>query len=275
MLKDHGSLSPSTLFTTEYPEGAPLLATTRGTTATRPRLTAVPTDGNTAPVLKRAEADLDAPPVWLLEEVPALDERSFYDKAKRVFDFSLALVAVLATLPLTIAIAIAIKLDSKGPVFFCQERLGKGTRRFSMIKFRTMVTNCDELTQELMAMNEATGPMFKMRQDPRITRVGRILRRTSLDELPQLFNVLFGQMSLVGPRPALPRELNGFDKVQRLRTRVLPGLTGLWQVSGRSDLPFDEMVRLDIAYMETRSLLNDVRIILKTVPSVLFGVGAY
>jgi lipopolysaccharide/colanic/teichoic acid biosynthesis glycosyltransferase len=227
----------------------------------------------TAPVLETEVSD--APPVWLLEDVPALDARTAYDMAKRVFDFTLALLAVIATLPLTIVIAIAIKLDTRGPVFFRQERLGKGTRRFTMLKFRTMVVNCDDLTKELMALNEASGPMFKVRRDPRITRVGRILRRTSLDELPQLFNVLLGEMSVVGPRPALPRELNGFDRVQRLRTRVLPGLTGLWQVSGRSDLPFDEMVRLDIQYMETRSLLNDVRIIVKTVPSVLFGVGAY
>jgi exopolysaccharide biosynthesis polyprenyl glycosylphosphotransferase len=249
------------------------MASERGSLATRTRLSTVPAAGNTATVLHPAVAD--APPVWLLEEVPALEVRSFYDFGKRVFDFAVALVAVIATLPLTVLIAIAIKLDTHGPVFFRQERLGKGSRRFSMIKFRTMLVDCDELTKELMALNEASGPMFKVRRDPRITRVGRILRRTSLDELPQLFNVLLGQMSLVGPRPALPRELSGYDSVQRLRTRVLPGLTGLWQVSGRSDLSFDEMVRLDIEYMENRSLLNDMVIILKTVPSVVFGIGAY
>ncbi len=250
------------------------MASERGTIATRPRLTAVPSNGNTAPLLQPAHVS-DTPPVWLLENVPALDARNAYDVAKRIFDFTLALLAVIVTMPLTILIAIAIKLDTKGPVFFRQERLGKGTKRFSMIKFRTMVVDCDELTKELIALNEASGPMFKIRRDPRITRVGRLLRRTSLDELPQLFNVLMGQMSIVGPRPALPRELSGYDSVQRLRTRVLPGLTGLWQVSGRSNLPFDEMVRLDIEYMENRSLLNDIRIILKTVPSVVFGIGAY
>jgi lipopolysaccharide/colanic/teichoic acid biosynthesis glycosyltransferase len=166
-------------------------------------------------------------------------------------------------------------LESRGPVFFKQERLGKATRRFTMIKFRSMYIDGEERIKDLVALNEATGPLFKMRRDPRITRVGRILRRTSLDELPQLFNVLLGTMSIVGPRPPLPRELAGFDEIQRARLRVLPGLTGLWQVSGRSDLPFEEMVRLDMEYIEKRSLVLDLRIIAMTVPSVVLGVGAY
>jgi exopolysaccharide biosynthesis polyprenyl glycosylphosphotransferase len=222
-----------------------------------------------------AAATLDAPPLWLLEDEPELKARRVYDIAKRAFDFTLALVAVVLLSPLLIAIAVLIKFDSRGPVFFTQERLGKGTRRFTMIKFRSMHVDGDERFKELMALNEATGPLFKMRRDPRITRVGRILRRTSLDELPQLFNVLAGSMSIVGPRPPLPRELAGFDRIQRARLRVLPGLTGLWQVSGRSDLPFEEMVRLDMEYIEKRSLLTDLRIIVMTVPSVVLGVGAY
>jgi lipopolysaccharide/colanic/teichoic acid biosynthesis glycosyltransferase len=143
-----------------------------------------------------------------------------------------------------------------------------------MLKFRSMLQNCD-LPAELIARNETTGPLFKMRDDPRITRVGRWLRRTSLDEVPQLLNILAGSMSLVGPRPPLPRELAGYGEVQRQRLRVLPGLTGLWQVSGRSNLPFEEMVQLDLRYIERRSLLFDVMIILKTVPCVLLAKGAY
>jgi lipopolysaccharide/colanic/teichoic acid biosynthesis glycosyltransferase len=196
------------------------------------------------------------------------------DPVRLLWDGLNRLAAALALLPLLppiLVIAAWIRIaDGKG-VLFIQDRAGRDGVPFRMWKFRTMVHNAVGLSSQL----GISDPFGLVEDDPRITRCGRFLRRTSLDELPQLFNVLFGQMSLVGPRPALPRELNGFDKVQRLRTRVLPGLTGLWQVSGRSDLPFDEMVRLDIAYMETRSLLNDVRIILKTVPSVLFGVGAY
>jgi exopolysaccharide biosynthesis polyprenyl glycosylphosphotransferase len=218
---------------------------------------------------------VDAPPLWLLQDEPALDERRFYDMAKRVLDFSIAVLAVIVLSPVLLAIAIAIKLDSRGPVFFKQERLGKGTRRFTMIKFRSMYTDGEQRLGELAQLNEATGPLFKMKRDPRITRVGRILRRTSLDELPQLFNVLAGSMSIVGPRPPLPRELNGFDSIQRARLRVLPGLTGLWQISGRSNLPFEEMVRLDMEYIERRSLVTDLRIIAMTIPSVVLGVGAY
>jgi exopolysaccharide biosynthesis polyprenyl glycosylphosphotransferase len=218
---------------------------------------------------------VDTPPLWLLEEEPELAERRYYDVAKRALDFIIALVSIIVLSPVLMAIAIAIKLDSRGSVFFKQERLGKGTRRFTMIKFRSMYVDGDARIGELAALNEATGPLFKMRRDPRITRVGRILRRTSLDELPQLFNVLAGTMSIVGPRPPLPRELAGFDRIQRARLRVLPGLTGLWQVSGRSDLPFEEMVRLDMEYIEKRSLIMDLRIIAMTVPSVVLGVGAY
>jgi lipopolysaccharide/colanic/teichoic acid biosynthesis glycosyltransferase len=198
-----------------------------------------------------------------------------YDALKRLSDAVISLAGILLTLPLLVAIAVLIRLDSPGPVLFRQQRLGKDLQPFTMLKFRTMYVDREELPPELRAQNESTGPLFKMRADPRITRVGRVLRRTSLDELPQLLNILGGQMSLVGPRPPLPRELAGFDEVQRQRLRVLPGLTGLWQVSGRSNLPFEEMVRLDLRYIEQRSLLTDASIMLKTVPSVLFGRGAY
>lgn len=198
-----------------------------------------------------------------------------YDVLKRLLDFLVALVAIIVTLPLMITVAILIKLDSRGPVLFKQQRLGRDTRTFPMLKFRTMYANSESIPTELLRKNESTGPLFKMRHDPRITRTGRFLRRTSLDELPQLFNILAGHMSLVGPRPPLPRELAGFDTIQRLRLRVLPGLTGLWQVNGRSDLPFDDMVRLDLRYIEERSFWLDVIILLKTLPSVIAGKGAY
>jgi lipopolysaccharide/colanic/teichoic acid biosynthesis glycosyltransferase len=190
-------------------------------------------------------------------------------------DIALALVGVFIALPLIAVIALLIRLDSPGPVFFRQERMGKNLRPFMMLKFRSMYVNAGDLPQELLRKNESSGPLFKMRHDPRITRAGRWLRRTSLDELPQLFNVLAGEMSLVGPRPPLPREIVGFEDIQRSRLRVVPGLTGLWQVSGRSNLPFEEMVRLDARYIEERSLTLDALIILKTVPSVLLGRGAY
>jgi exopolysaccharide biosynthesis polyprenyl glycosylphosphotransferase len=239
------------------------------------RLVPTPSLLATAEAMAPAVEALDTPPLWLLEDEPELDERRVYDLAKRALDFAIALLSVIVLSPVLLLIAIAIKLDSKGPVFFKQERLGKGTRRFTMVKFRSMYVDGDERIGELAALNEATGPLFKMRSDPRITRAGRILRRTSLDELPQLFNVLAGTMSIVGPRPPLPRELTGFDDIQRARLRVLPGLTGLWQVSGRSNLPFEEMVRLDLEYIENRSIVMDLRIIAMTVPSVVLGVGAY
>jgi exopolysaccharide biosynthesis polyprenyl glycosylphosphotransferase len=212
----------------------------------------------------------------------ALPETSFdlapsrlYDTAKRLLDIAVALIGILIMLPLMLTIALLIRLDSRGPVLFRQQRLGRQTRTFTMLKFRTMYVNSETIPPELLRRNESTGPLFKIRRDPRITRIGRFLRRTSLDELPQLFNILTGQMSLVGPRPPLPRELAGFDTVQRLRLRVQPGLTGLWQVMGRSNLPFDDMVRLDLQYIDERSLWLDIVILLKTLPSVLSGRGAY
>ncbi len=211
----------------------------------------------------------------LAEQSDVLATRHVYEAAKRVFDFALALIGLGLLTPLFAVVALLIKLESEGPVFYRQERLGKGAKPFFMFKFRSMYT-CDvEIPPELLKLNESTGPLFKMRNDPRVTRTGRFIRRTSIDELPQLINVLLGQMSLVGPRPPLPRELAGFDRVQRLRLRVVPGVTGPWQVSGRSSLPFEEMVRLDLEYIDERSLLLDLKLLLRTVPTVLFGDGAY
>jgi len=200
---------------------------------------------------------------------------SYYEPTKRAFDVLLALVALILLLPLLIAIAVAVRLNSRGPILLRQVRLGRGGRPFPLYKFRTMRVGSEELSPELVARNESNGPLFKMRHDPRVTGVGRLLRRFSMDELPQLLNILLGQMSFVGPRPPLLRELAGYSREQRLRLRVVPGLTGLWQISGRSHLPFEEMVRLDLMYIERRSLTFDLWILWKTIPVVLRGHGAY
>lgn len=194
---------------------------------------------------------------------------------KRIFDLAFTIPFLLLTAPLWLLIAIAIKLDSSGPVFFKQERAGKNGKSFQVYKFRSMVVGAEAEQQKLIAQNEASGPLFKIRDDPRRTRVGRFIRQTSLDELPQFINVLRGEMSVVGPRPALFSEVAQYQEWQRKRLDIQPGITGLWQVSGRSDLTFDEMVMLDIYYGENWSLMSDIRIILRTIPQVLFGDGAY
>lgn len=194
---------------------------------------------------------------------------------KRALDLVFSILFITLSAPLWLIIAIAIKLDSPGPVLFKQERAGKNGRPFKVYKFRSMVVGAEAEQQKLLAQNEASGPLFKIRDDPRRTRVGRFLRQTSLDELPQFINVLRGEMSVVGPRPALFSEVAQYQEWQRKRLDIQPGITGLWQVSGRSDLTFDEMVLLDIYYGENWSLGADIRIILRTIPQVLFGDGAY
>ncbi len=194
---------------------------------------------------------------------------------KRGIDVLGSAVGLLLTSPLLVIIAIAIRLDSPGPVIFSQPRVGRDGRLFKVYKFRTMIKDADQIKDQVRHLNEAQGPMFKIREDPRITRMGRFLRRTSLDELPQFWNSLRGDMSLVGPRPALPDEVAGYADWHRKRLATAPGITGLWQVSGRSDLPFDEMVLLDIYYIENWSPLLDLSILLRTVPSVLARSGAY
>jgi exopolysaccharide biosynthesis polyprenyl glycosylphosphotransferase len=194
---------------------------------------------------------------------------------KRVSDVALTLFFSLIALPLGLIIAIAVWFDSRGPVFYTQTRVGKNGEPFSCYKFRSMVVGADELRAEIDVLNEASGPLFKVRDDPRRTRVGRFLRRYSLDELPQLFNVLRGDMSLVGPRPNLPEEVAQYKEWHKRRLSVSPGITGLWQVSGRSDLTFDEMVLLDIYYVENWNLAMDFSILLRSIPAVLRGQGAY
>ena len=194
---------------------------------------------------------------------------------KRAMDLALTLLAAPIVLPLAAIIILAIRRDSPGQAIFRQLRIGKGGRPFTAYKFRTMVADAEARKAELAALNEADGPIFKIRNDPRMTRVGRILRRTSLDELPQFWNVLRGEMSLVGPRPPTPDEAACYEEWHRRRLDVTPGLTGLWQVLGRSDTSFDEMVRLDIYYAENWSPGMDLRILLQTIPVVISGKGAY
>ncbi|WP_424183356.1 sugar transferase [Actinokineospora sp. G85] len=184
-----------------------------------------------------------------------------------------ALLALLS--PLMVAVAVAIAVDTRGPVFYKQRRVGKDGREFTIVKFRTMVTNAHQMVAGLTERNEGHGLLFKMRKDPRVTRVGAVLRRYSIDELPQLFNVLAGPMSLVGPRPPLPEETAKYAPDVRRRLLVKPGLTGLWQVSGRSDLPWEEAVRLDLRYVEDWSLALDCVILWKTFRAVFSGAGAY
>jgi len=194
---------------------------------------------------------------------------------KDLFDRGVAGMALILLSPLMIAVAIAVKLPDSGPALFTQTRVGKDGRPFKIYKFRTMVVDAEKRLAELRAKNENDGVLFKMRRDPRITAVGARLRKWSLDELPQLFNVLLGEMSLVGPRPALPDETAQYADHVRRRLVVKPGLTGLWQVSGRSDLSWDESVRLDLRYVENWSLALDLQILWKTVAVILRGSGAY
>jgi exopolysaccharide biosynthesis polyprenyl glycosylphosphotransferase len=194
---------------------------------------------------------------------------------KRTMDLALTVLALPIVLPLGVMLAIIVRLDSPGPAIFRQRRIGRDGRPFICYKFRTMVVDAEERKAELAALNEADGPLFKIRNDPRMTRVGRFLRRYSLDELPQLWNILRGDMSWVGPRPATPEEVAQYEDWHYRRLTVVPGLTGLSQVLGRSDISFDEMVRLDIFYTENWTPGMDLRILLQTIPVVISGRGAY
>ncbi len=194
---------------------------------------------------------------------------------KRGFDLVVSLLVAVVGLPVWALIALAIKLDSRGPIFFVDRRIGVGEREFGMLKFRTMVADAAGLQTELEQDNEAEGALFKIREDPRVTRVGRFLRRFSLDEIPQVANVLKGEMSLVGPRPLPLRDYQLLEDWHRRRYAVLPGMTGLWQISGRSGLSFDDLVRLDFTYLENWSIWLDISIIVKTIPAVITRRGAY
>jgi exopolysaccharide biosynthesis polyprenyl glycosylphosphotransferase len=194
---------------------------------------------------------------------------------KRFVDVMLSSLALVALTPLLLAIALLIKLDSPGPVLFRQERCGRGGRGFQIVKFRSMIASAEDDLAGLLDQNEASGVLFKLRNDPRITRVGRVLRKYSLDELPQIWNILIGEMSVVGPRPPLPGEVTAYESHVRRRFYIKPGLTGLWQVNGRSNLSWEESVRLDLYYVENWSLAGDLMIIWRTVKTVLKPDGAY
>jgi exopolysaccharide biosynthesis polyprenyl glycosylphosphotransferase len=193
---------------------------------------------------------------------------------KRVIDILASATALLLLSPLMIVVALIVKFTSRGPILFKQLRVGRNARPFNMLKFRSMIANAEELKAKLMQQNEQSGPVFKMSRDPRITPIGRFIRKYSIDELPQLINVLRGEMSLVGPRPPVPSEVAKYEAWQRRRLSVRPGLTCVWQVSGRNQISFEEWMYLDMQYIDHWSLAQDVQLILKTVPVVLTGRGA-
>jgi lipopolysaccharide/colanic/teichoic acid biosynthesis glycosyltransferase len=203
-------------------------------------------------------------------------EWNMYELLKRVTDCSLAGLGLLTLSPFFALLSIAIKLESPGPVLFHQTRIGHGGTPFRCWKFRSMFTDAEQRKNELLEDNEMEGgTTFKMKRDPRITRVGRFIRKASIDELPQLWNVFVGDMSLVGPRPPVPQEVATYTAFERQRLLVKPGITCIWQVSGRSDIPFPEQVRLDIQYILQRSLWLDLTLLLRTIPAVLLARGAY
>ncbi|MCC4322842.1 sugar transferase [Limosilactobacillus reuteri] len=212
--------------------------------------------------------------IYINEE--KLNHQYFYRTVKRTFDIVASCIALILLSPLFLIIAICIKVnDPKGPVFYSQSRVGKDGQRFRMYKFRSMVVNADELLDRLKDENEISGAMFKIKNDPRITKVGRVLRKYSLDELPQLVNVIEGSMSIVGPRPPLVSEVKEYSNYDKQRLMVKPGATGMWQVGGRNDVDFAEMVRLDLTYIQQRSILLDVKIMFETVKIMIKPNGAY
>lgn len=195
---------------------------------------------------------------------------------KRILDIIGAVSGIILLVPVFLFVALLIKLeDPKGPILFYQTRIGKDGKPFRMYKFRSMVSNAEELLTHLLSKNEINGLMFKMKEDPRITNIGKFIRRTSIDELPQLFNVIKGEMSLVGPRPPLPREVKDYSPYHMNRLKVTPGCTGLWQVSGRNNLDFEQMIELDIRYIMQRDFFFDLKIILKTIRLLLGSKDAY
>ena len=199
-----------------------------------------------------------------------------YIRIKRLLDIFVSLFGIILLSPLILIVAILIKIeDPNGPVFFKQVRVGKDEKKFYIYKFRSMVIDAEDRLNDLLELNEISGAMFKMKEDPRVTKLGKFIRKTSIDELPQLVNVLKGEMSIVGPRPPLLREVQEYSSHDKLRLLVKPGCTGIWQVSGRSNMGFEEMVDLDIQYIMNRNLLLDIKIILKTVMVMVNSKGAY
>jgi len=220
---------------------------------------------------KLQATDLGGIPLMRLETTPGSPWQLFI---KRASDAIVSLVALIILSPVLLLTAIAIKLTSPGPIFFKQERNGMNGRKFTLLKFRSMVLGAEKMQDELLALNEMDGPVFKIKNDPRMTKIGKFLRMMSLDELPQLINVLKGDMSLVGPRPPIPGEVTNYETWQRRRLSMRPGITCFWQISGRNEVSFEEWMKLDLEYIDNWSLWLDFKILLRTIPVVLFGTGA-
>ena len=199
-----------------------------------------------------------------------MEQRGVYEFLKRAVDIICSLIGLIVLMPILVIVAILIRIESKGSIIFLQDRVGKDGIVFKMYKFRSMVIDAEKLKEKLANENERTGPMFKIKNDPRITKVGKIIRKTSIDELPQLINILKGEMTIVGPRPSLPNEVKKFEEWMLKRLNVKPGLTCYWQVLGRNDIEFNEWMVLDIKYVKERNIIIDVKLILKTF-LVLFG----
>lgn len=215
------------------------------------------------------------PSIKMIDE-SKLNHKNMYRIIKRILDILGSLFGLLFLSPLFLIVALLMKREEPhGPIFFSQMRVGKDEKQFKMFKFRSMCLDAEEKLEELLDHNEVDGAMFKMKDDPRVTKIGKFIRKTSIDELPQLWNVLKGEMSLVGPRPPLIREVMEYTEHDKQRLLVKPGCTGAWQVSGRNEVGFEEMVRLDIDYIENLSLWNDVKIIFKTVGVIFKPNGAY
>jgi exopolysaccharide biosynthesis polyprenyl glycosylphosphotransferase len=227
-----------------------------------------------APTTWRAPADSGSAPLILPFDTPA-DEGAYLRAGKRLVDVLGAALALLVLAPVILVLAIIIRLTTHGPVFYRSKRIGRGGREFTFYKLRSMVKDAHARRDHLTHLNEADGPVFKIARDPRITPIGRFMRSTSLDEVPQFWNVLRGDMSLVGPRPPIPEEVAQYEPWQLRRLDVRPGLTCLWQISGRSRIGFHEWMRLDLEYIRHRSLKLDLKILLRTIPAVLSREGAY
>lgn len=226
--------------------------------------------------MEQSQQTSSAAKAFVASQSIAVSENKRYIFVKRLIDILGSLTGIILLSWLFIIISIAIKVeDPKGPIFFKQKRIGKNGSEFHMYKFRSMVSNAEEMLESLLDHNEVSGAMFKMKNDPRITRIGRFIRKTSIDELPQLWNVLRGNMSLVGPRPPLPREVQEYTFHHKQRLLVTPGCTGLWQVSGRNNVGFEEMVELDLKYIEKRTIWFDIKIIFKTIKCMVAPNSAY
>jgi exopolysaccharide biosynthesis polyprenyl glycosylphosphotransferase len=223
---------------------------------------------------RNVEASTEAVDAIMAREFE-IQESLSYAALKRAFDLAFSLAAVILLLPVIPLVALMIKLDTAGPVLFRQDRVGKNGRIFKFYKFRSMCAGAEQRKKEIEALNEQDGPVFKARSDPRVTSVGKFLRRSSLDEIPQIFNVVKGDMSVVGPRPPLPSEVEHYQPWHRKRLEVTPGITCLWQISGRSHVSFNEWMRLDMEYLKSRSLKTDLLILLRTIPAVIARKGAY